>query len=126
VHLWAGSTHNQVEENDFIGNREQIRYVGAKDEMWGVKNGNFWSNYLGWDRDGDGIGDVPYEANDMVDRLSWRHPMMKLLMSSPALQSLRLIARQFPLLRATSVVDQKPHMRPFHKDWRDWIGKQFD
>jgi len=44
----------------------------------------------------------------MVDRLSWRHPMMKLLMSSPALQSLRLIARQFPLLRATSVVDQKP------------------
>ncbi len=126
VHLWAGSTHNQVEENDFIGNREQIRYVGAADEQWGVKSGNFWSNYLGWDRDGDGIGDVPYEANDMVDRLSWRHPLMKLLMSSPAIQTLRLIARQFPVLRATSVVDNKPHMRPFHKNWREWIGKQFD
>ena len=126
VHLWAGSTRNTVEQNDFIGNREQIRYVATRDEPWGKKDGNYWSNYLGWDRDGDGIGDVPYEANDMVDRLSWRHPMMKLLLSSPALQSLRLIARQFPLLRAPSVVDPKPHMRPFHDNWRDWIGKQFD
>ncbi|MBP9714219.1 MAG: nitrous oxide reductase family maturation protein NosD [Sterolibacterium sp.] len=125
VHLWAGSTRNKVEENDFINNREQVRYVGAKDEPWGVKLGNYWSNYLGWDRDHNGIGDVPYEANDMVDRLSWRYPMMKLLLSSPALQSLRLIARQFPLLRATSVVDSKPHMRPLHKNWREWIGKQF-
>jgi nitrous oxidase accessory protein len=126
VHLWAGSTRNGVEGNDFIGNREQVRYVAARDEKWGVKQGNYWSNYLGWDRDGDRVGDVPYEANDMVDRLSWRHPMMKLLLSSPALQSLRLVARQFPLLRAPSVVDPKPRMRPFHDNWRDWIGKQFD
>ena len=126
VHLWAGSTRNQVEENDIIGNREQIRYVAARDEPWGTESGNYWSNYLGWDRDSNGIGDVPYEANDMVDRLSWQHPMMKLLMSSPALQSLRLIARQFPLLRAPSVVDPKPRMRPFHDNWREWFGKQFD
>lgn len=124
VHLWAGSTDNQVDGNDFIENREQIRYVAAKDEPWGTKQGNFWSNYLGWDRDGDGVGDVPYEANDVVDRLSWRHPMMKLLMNSPAIQTLRLIARQFPLLRATSVVDRHPRMQPFHKDWRNWLGKE--
>ena len=37
-------------------------------------SGNHWSNYLGWDRDGDGVGDVPYEANDMVDRCTWRTP----------------------------------------------------
>ena len=30
---------------------------------------NYWSNYVGWDRNGDGVGDVPYEANDVVDRL---------------------------------------------------------
>lgn len=126
VHLWAGSTRNEVEENDFIGNREQIRYVAARDEPWGVRSGNYWSNYIGWDRDANGLGDVPYEANDMVDRLSWRHPTMKLLMSSPAIQALRLLARQFPLLRAPSVVDRKPHMRPFHKNWREWIGRRFD
>jgi nitrous oxidase accessory protein len=99
VHLSAGSTRNVVEGNDFIGNREQVRYVGARDERWGVESGNHWSNYLGWDRDGDGVGDVPYEANDMVDRLSWRYPSMKLLLASPAVQALRLVGQQFPMLR---------------------------
>lgn len=124
VHLWAGSIHNEVEGNDFIGNQEQIRYVAARDEKWGVKQGNHWSNYLGWDRNGDGVGDVPYEANDLVDRLTWRHPMMKLLLASPAVQTLRLIARQFPLLRAPSIVDPNPRMRPGSADWRDWLGKR--
>ncbi|MGE5493280.1 MAG: nitrous oxide reductase family maturation protein NosD [Actinomycetota bacterium] len=124
VHLWAGSTRNAVDGNDFIENRQQVRYVATKDELWGTKQGNYWSNYLGWDRDGDGMGDVPYEANDLVDRLSWRHPMMKLLMNSPAVQTLRLIARQFPLLRATSVVDRQPRMQPYHLDWRNWLGTE--
>ena len=123
VHLWAGSIHNQVDGNDFIDNHEQIKYVAVRDEPWGQKQGNYWSNYLGWDRDGDGKGDVPYEANDMVDRLSWKHPMMKLLMNSPAIQTLRLIGRQFPLLRAPSIVDQHPRMKPSHTDWRIWLEK---
>ncbi len=125
MHVWAGSVRNAVEKNDFISNREQVKYVAARDEPWGVKEGNHWSNYVGWDRNGDGHGDVPYEANDMVDRLSWRHPMVKLLLASPAIQTLRLIAQQFPLMRAPSIVDKNPRMRPEHSDWRNWLGKQY-
>ena len=125
VHLSAGSTRNVVEDNSFIGNREQVRYVGARDEMWGAETGNHWSNYLGWDRDGDGVGDVRYEANDMVDRLSWRYPSMKLLLASPAVQALRLVGQQFPILRVPSVVDPKPRMQPTHKNWSEWRGKHF-
>ncbi len=129
VHLSAGSTRNAVQNNDFIGNREQVRYVGTHDEAWGATKasehdrGNHWSNYLGWDRDADGVGDIPYEANDMVDRLSWRHPSMKLLMGSPAVQALRLVALQFPVLRVPSVVDASPHMVPFNKNWSIWSDK---
>lgn len=125
THLWAGSKNNVVEGNDFISNREQVRYVGARDELWGIKDGNYWSNYLGWDRNGDGRGDVPYEANDLVDRLSWQHPMTKLLLASPAVQTLRLVGQQFPLLRAPSVVDPKPHMKPANDNWREWRGRYF-
>ncbi|WP_296754039.1 nitrous oxide reductase family maturation protein NosD [Thiobacillus sp.] len=125
MHVWAGSINNQIERNDFISNREQVRYVAARDVIWGAREGNHWSNYLGWDRNGDGIGDVPYEANDVVDRLSWRHPMMKLLLASPAVQTLRIVGQQFPLLRAPSIVDPKPRMYPDHKDWRNWLGKYF-
>jgi nitrous oxidase accessory protein len=126
AHVSAGSIHNDVQGNDFIGNRQQVRYVAAKDERWSGKAGNYWSNYVGWDRNGDGVGDVPYEANDVVDRLIWRLPMVKLLFNSPAIHTLRLIAQQFPLLRAPSIVDAVPRMRPAHGSWSDWIGKQRD
>jgi nitrous oxidase accessory protein len=124
VHLWAGSIHNDVEGNDLINNSEQIKYVASKDEYWGVKTGNYWSNYVGWDSDGNGVGDVPYEANDLVDHLTWKYPAAKLLLNSPAVQTLRLVSRQFPLLRATSIVDQNPRMTPFNNNWSIWLEKQ--
>jgi nitrous oxidase accessory protein len=125
IHLWAGSKDNQVERNDFIANREQIRFVAARDMIWGANEGNHWSNYLGWDRNGDGIGDVQYEANDIVDRLTWRHPIMKLLLGSPAIQTLRMVAQQFPLLRAPSIVDPNPRMEPNNPEWSQWRGRYF-
>ncbi|MCA0174736.1 MAG: nitrous oxide reductase family maturation protein NosD [Proteobacteria bacterium] len=126
VHLAAGSTRNVVQGNDFIANREQIRYLGSREEHWGGApgQGNHWSNYQGWDRDGDGVGDVPYEANDVVDRLQWQHPAMALLLGSPAVQALRLVAQQFPLLRVPTVVDEHPQMRPQHTDWSRWLERR--
>lgn len=121
VHLWAGSYRNDVNGNDLINNRQQIKYVASRDEIWGKKTGNYWSNYVGWDRNGDGIGDVAYAANDLVDHLTWKYPAAKLLMNSPAVQTLRLISTQFPLLRSTSIVDQQPRMQPFNSQWSNWL-----
>ncbi|MBI5461580.1 MAG: nitrous oxide reductase family maturation protein NosD [Gammaproteobacteria bacterium] len=121
AHVAAGSYRNAVDGNDFIGNHEQLKYVATRDEHWGEKRGNYWSNYVGWDRDGDGAGDLPYEATDLVDRLTWSHPSIKLLLSSPAVQVLRTAAHQFPLLRAPSIVDAGPHMHPYHADWSRWL-----
>jgi nitrous oxidase accessory protein len=124
AHVTAGSIHNDVDGNDFVNNREQVRYVATADVAWGTKSGNYWSNYVGWDRDGDGRGDTPYEANDVVDRLVWRVPMLKLLLASPAVQTLRLIAQQFPLLRSPSIVDARPRMRPDGSAWLSWSARQ--
>jgi nitrous oxidase accessory protein len=123
VHLTAGSGNNKVDGNDFIGNQEQIKYVAARDVEWGKTQGNYWSNYSGWDQNNDGYGDIAYEANDVVDRLNWQYPLIKLLMSSPSVQTLRFVARQFPLLRTPSIVDRHPRMRPIYKDWRRWSEK---
>jgi nitrous oxidase accessory protein len=92
---------------------------------WGENQGNYWSNYRGWDRNADGIGDIRYEASDLVDRLSWQHPMMKLLLASPAVQTLSMVAQQFPLLRSPSVIDNQPQMRPYYSDWRQWLGHHY-
>ena len=123
IHLTAGSGNNQVDGNDFISNQEQIKYVAARDVEWGRSQGNYWSNYSGWDQDADGIGDMAYEANDVVDRLNWQYPLLKLLLTSPSIQTLRFVARQFPVLRAPSIVDKQPRMQPAHQDWRRWSDK---
>ncbi|MES2148443.1 MAG: nitrous oxide reductase family maturation protein NosD [Pseudomonadota bacterium] len=120
VHLTAGSSNNEVDGNDFIGNEEQVKFVAAHDVDWGRKRGNYWSNYSGWDQDGDGVGDVAYLANDLVDRLNWQYPLIKLLLTSPSVQTLRFVARQFPVLRAPSVQDRHPRTRPAYPNWRRW------
>jgi nitrous oxidase accessory protein len=51
--------------------------------------------------------------------------MMKLLLASPAVQTLRLVGRQFPLLRAPSIVDPKPRMQPHNPDWSPWRDRHF-
>ncbi len=118
AYVWAGSVRNRVSGNAFIRNREQVRYVGTSDEVW---DGNYWSDYIGWDVDGDGKGDIPYRANDIMGRLSWQYPAVKLLLGSPAVQTLRMIEGQFPIVRSPSIVDNSPLMRPRGQEWRQWI-----
>ena len=124
AHVAAGSYGNRVDGNDFIDNHEQVRYVATRDEAWGVEQGNFFSNYGGFDHDGDGVGDVRYEANDLVDRLTWRYPMARVLMGSAAVSVLRMVAQAFPILRAPSVVDAHPRMSPYHRNWSHWLERE--
>jgi nitrous oxidase accessory protein len=124
VHLSAGSGNNKVDGNDFIDNRQQVKYVAARDVEWGKTKGNYWSNYSGWDQDGNGKGDVAYEANDVVDRLNGQYPLLKLVLNSPSIQTLRFVARQFPVLRAPSIVDKNPSMRPSSQEWKKWSEKR--
>jgi hypothetical protein len=65
------------------------------------------------------------EANDVVDRLSWRYPVVRLLLASPAVQSLRMAAQLFPVLRVPGVVDPKPRTQPGNIHWRDWLDKHY-
>ncbi len=111
IHLTAGSEDNTLSGNAFISNKEQVKYVATRKQDWSSEGvGNFWSDYLGWDMDGDGIGDVEYEPNDSVDRLLWKFPSAKLLLNSPAVETLRWVQRQFPVLKSPGVVDSHPLM----------------
>jgi nitrous oxidase accessory protein len=113
IHLTAGSENNLFHGNAFIANQTQVKYVARRQQEWShEQRGNYWSDYLGWDLSGDGIGDVPYEPNDAVDRLLWMYPLAKVLMNSPAVQVLRWVQREFPVLRPPGVRDSYPLMVP--------------
>lgn len=111
IHLTAGSEDNTIFGNAFVGNYTQVKYVATRAQEWSRDGrGNYWSDYLGWDLNNDGLGDVPYEPNDAVDQLLWRHPAAKVLMHSPAIQILRWVQRQFPVFRPQGVRDSYPLM----------------
>jgi len=113
IHLTAGSENNTFHGNAFIGNQTQVKYVANRQQEWSHEGrGNYWSDYLGWDLSGDGVGDIPYEPNDSVDKLIWTYPLAKVLMNSPAVQVLRWVQREFPILRPAGVRDSHPIMRP--------------
>lgn len=113
IHLTAGSEDNDVFRNAFINNQRQVKYVALRTQEWSKDGvGNYWSDYLGWDRNQDGIGDVPYEPNDNVDRLLWTYPEAKILMFSPAVDTLRWVQEAFPVVKAAGVKDSYPLMSP--------------
>lgn len=113
VHFTAGSEGDVIAGNAFIGNRAQIKYVGARALEWSFNGrGNYWSDQSSFDLDGDGFGDEAYRPNDVVDRALWRAPQAKLLVNSPALALLRWVQRQFPALFPGGVTDSHPLMSP--------------
>lgn len=113
IHVTAGSNHNLIFDNAFIHNRVQVKYVQNHVAEWSHDGrGNYWSDYLGWDLNGDGTGDKPYRPVGAVDVLLWKHPAARLLLNSPAVILLRYAQDQFPVLRPPSVQDSHPLMRP--------------
>lgn len=120
VHLTAGSENNRIYANSFDGNRVQVKYVATRQQEWSEQGrGNYWSDYIGWDLDADGIGDRPYEPNDAVDKLLWKYPIARVLMHSPAVETMRWVQQQFPVLRPQGVRDSYPLMHPPHPEEND-------
>ncbi len=108
---------NIFDANSFVENTQQVAVLagGAFDgNDWtpGGK-GNYWSNYAGYDADGDGLGDLPYREISLFGDLLERHADLRLFSLSPAQTALDLAARAFPVFRPPPVLtDTAPRMTP--------------
>lgn len=66
VKIDAGSDGNIIYQNNFTESEAQDEGLNRWDYDG---RGNYWSNYEGWDEDGDGIGDTPFPVGPRaVDR----------------------------------------------------------
>ncbi|CAM5786079.1 nitrous oxide reductase family maturation protein NosD [Castellaniella caeni] len=121
IHITAGAQDNTVYENCFLDNRTQVKYAQNVAEEWSLdKTGNYWSNYLGWDMNGDQRGDVPHQPNDGIDILLWKYPDARSLIDSPAILLLRYVQRAFPVFTPPNIRDSYPLMRPSAR-WRTYV-----
>jgi parallel beta-helix repeat protein len=85
------STWNYFYNNNFIGNgiQAQTNYYGTPlANYWNTtftQGGNYWSNYLGADINGDGIGDTPYVIDGSnVDNFPLMNPLYRITVTQSA------------------------------------------
>ena len=107
--LVSDSPENLVSGNAFVDNAEQLSYQDNKVLVWdSEEGGNFWNDYVGWDRDGDGIGDRRHLPLDIASYLVQRFPAVRLVMHSPAMALLQSLEDQFPALHPPGIVEPRP------------------
>jgi nitrous oxidase accessory protein len=108
---------NWFTRNSFLDNYEQVHVAGGGQlhaNVWTVDGqGNYWSDYVGYDGDGDGRGDVPYRAERLFEALLDRYPALQLFIYSPAVQAIDFAARAFPFVKPQpKLTDTAPLMAP--------------
>lgn len=107
--------HNIFQRNAFLENTQQVSTLGRGNllrNIWQLDGfGNYWSDYIGYDGNRDGIGDMPYRAEKLFEGLADEHAALRLFTYSPASQTLNFAAAAFPSLRPDpKVIDDAPLM----------------
>jgi nitrous oxidase accessory protein len=103
---WEG---NVFIGNKFQGNITQVVVSGGKTANRNHWEGNYWDDYEGFDRDGDGIGDTPYALYGYSDRLWMDVPPAQFFKGSPMLEVIDFLERLAPLTTPDLMVrDQRP------------------
>jgi nitrous oxidase accessory protein len=98
-------------DNAFVENHEQVSIMGGGSAEACRFSGNYWSDYAGYDADGDGYGDVAYASDELFENLSDRSPELNLFQGSLAQQAVDMAARMFPLVRPVPKLhDDRPRM----------------
>lgn len=84
--------------NDFHQNAAVIAVDGGGDAMFVEMRGNRYSDYEGYDLDGDGVGDVAYEIKALSSELTESRPALKLFHGTAAMGLIDVVARAMPML----------------------------
>ncbi len=115
---------NNLSGNTFIDNVEQVGITATGNfggNAWSVDGrGNYWSDFAGYDADGDGIGDVSYQVDNLYNTLTDKYPDLAFFNETPASKVIGLAAQMFPVLRPEPIMEdehplvKRPELTPIH------------
>lgn len=107
---------NEFRDNAFLDNVQPIYVTGGGTAMANRWEANYWSDYAGFDGNGDGFGDTPYRYDRLSDDLLARHESLRLFNLSLAVTTLNTLSRVLPHLQPEALVlDSAPRRSPGHE-----------
>ncbi len=118
---------NLLVSNSFIDNTEQIEVRGggtlSGNKWYESGKGNYWSDYVGYDANNDGVGETPYRAESLFESLIDSYPNLRIFIYSPVAEAIELAAEAFPVIKPEpKVEDNYPLMSPMiHETYK--LGK---
>jgi nitrous oxidase accessory protein len=109
----GGAARNAFTANLFRDNAHQVRVDGGGDALAAKWDGNAWDDYQGYDLDGDGFGDLPYDLVSLSGQLAGREPALAFLEGTPALAMVDATARILPIFAPQRLLtDPRPRVAP--------------
>ena len=115
IRIMANSEGSAVAGNNFLGNSFDVATNSRR--SYSDFSGNFWDRYRGYDRDGDGIGDVPFHPVRLFSLVVAQNEPALVLQRSPLVALLDLAEQVLPVLTPVNLVDPIPALEPFPVEW---------
>jgi nitrous oxidase accessory protein len=108
IKISGGCQKNQVTKNSFISNSFDLAVQTAGfDNSF---NGNYWSDYTGYDLDRNGVGDVPHHPMKLFSYVVSKTPEAMVLLRSLFIDILNFSEKVSPIFTPANVIDNQPLM----------------
>jgi nitrous oxidase accessory protein len=92
-----------------VENLEQVSVLGGGplgENTWAIDGvGNFWSDYAGYDANGDGIGDIPFKNLQLSEQLMSSWPVLQLFRFSVAEIAVDFGSEAVPVFRQEPIFE---------------------
>ena len=105
----ASCDDNNFFKNNFFGNSFDVATNGSL--VLNKFYNNYWDKYEGYDRNRDGIGDVPYHPVSMYSMIVEQNPNSLILLRSFMVSLLDKAEKAIPSLASENLVDDKPMIK---------------
>lgn len=109
VNSKGGNYENIFKENNFLNNSFDVSYTGHMNKN--LFEGNYWSDYKGYDLDKNGVGDIPFRPVKLFSYLAQKAPEAIILLRSMFIDIVDFAEKVSPVFTPDKLLDEKPKMK---------------